>query len=300
MSSMQTDETHSTNKLTKNGTDSLNSVNEVRKKVELNIQGLLEAIYHTYGYDFRNYSEAHIKRRVMNRMAMSGIKDITELQAKVLNEEAFASILLQDLSINVTEMFRDPGFYKSLREKVMPILKTYPFIKIWHAGCSTGEEVYSMAIVLQEEGLADRTTIYATDFNQHVLNQGKEGIFSNRLMKEYTANYQLSGGKESFSDYYISDDNNVIMNQSLKNKIVWANHNLVTDSVFAEVNLILCRNVLIYFDRELQNNVQNLFHNSLMMGGVLCLGSKESLRFTDFHDAYVVLDEKQRIFKKKY
>jgi len=297
---MQTDETHSTNKLTENGTDSLNSVNEVRKKVELNIQGLLEAIYHTYGYDFRNYSEAHIKRRVMNRMAMSGIKDITELQAKVLNEEAFASILLQDLSINVTEMFRDPGFYKSLREKVMPILKTYPFIKIWHAGCSTGEEVYSMAIVLQEEGLADRTTIYATDFNQHVLNQGKEGIFSNRLMKEYTANYQLSGGKESFSDYYISDDNNVIMNQSLKNKIVWANHNLVTDSVFAEVNLILCRNVLIYFDRELQNNVQNLFHNSLMMGGVLCLGSKESLRFTDFHDAYVVLDEKQRIFKKKY
>ena len=297
---MQTDETHSTNKLTENGTESLNSVNEVRKKVELNIQGLLEAIYHTYGYDFRNYSEAHIKRRVMNRMAMSGIKDITELQAKVLNEEAFASILLQDLSINVTEMFRDPGFYKSLREKVMPILKTYPFIKIWHAGCSTGEEVYSMAIVLQEEGLADRTTIYATDFNQHVLNQGKEGIFSNRLMKEYTANYQLSGGKESFSDYYISDDNNVIMNQSLKNKIVWANHNLVTDSVFAEVNLILCRNVLIYFDRQLQNNVQTLFHNSLMNGGILCLGSKESLRFTDFHDAYVVLDEKQRIFKKKY
>jgi len=300
MSSMQTDETHSTNKLTKNGTDSLNSVNEVRKKVELNIQGLLEAIYHTYGYDFRNYSEAHIKRRVMNRMAMSGIKDITELQAKVLNEEAFASILLQDLSINVTEMFRDPGFYKSLREKVMPILKTYPFIKIWHAGCSTGEEVYSMAIVLQEEGLADRTTIYATDFNQHVLNQGKEGIFSNRLMKEYTANYQLSGGKESFSDYYISDDNNVIMNQSLKNKIVWANHNLVTDSVFAEVNLILCRNVLIYFDRQLQNNVQTLFHNSLMNGGILCLGSKESLRFTDFKDAYAMLDEKQRIFKKKY
>ena len=297
---MQTDETQSTNKLTENGIDSLNTDNEVRRKAELNIQGLLEAIYQTYGYDFRNYSEAHIKRRVMNRMAMSGIKDITELQTKVLNDEAFASILLQDLSINVTEMFRDPGFYRSLREKVIPILKTYPFIKIWHAGCSTGEEAYSMAIVLQEEGLADRTTIYATDFNQHVLNHGKEGIFSNRLMKEYTANYQLSGGKESFSEYYTSDDNNVIMNQSLKNKIVWANHNLVTDSVFAEVNLILCRNVLIYFDRKLQNNVQTLFHNSLMNGGVLCLGSKESLRFTDFHDAYSVLDEKQRIFKKKY
>ena len=300
MSSMQTDETQSTNKLTGNGIDSLNSDNEVRRKAELNIQGLLEAIYHKYGYDFRDYSEAHIKRRVMNRMAMSGIKDIAELQAKVLNEEAFASILLQDLSINVTEMFRDPGFYRSLREKVIPILKTYPFIKIWHAGCSTGEEAYSMAIVLQEEGLADRTTIYATDFNQHVLNCGKEGIFSNRLMKEYTANYQLSGGKESFSDYYTSDDNNVIMNQSLKNKIVWANHNLVTDSVFAEVNLILCRNVLIYFGRKLQNNVQTLFHNSLMNGGILCLGTKESLRFTDFKDAYVVLDEKQRIFKKNY
>ena len=297
---MQTDETHSTNKLTENRTDTLNSAYTVRKKAELNILGLLEAIYHKYGYDFRDYSEAHIKRRVMNRMTISGIKDITELQAKVLNEEAFASILLQDLSINVTEMFRDPGFYRSIREKVIPILKTYPFIKIWHAGCSTGEEAYSMAIVLQEEGLADRTTIYATDFNQHVLNQGKEGIFSNKLMKEYTANYQLSGGKESFSDYYISDDNNVIMNQSLKNKIVWANHNLVTDSVFAEVNMILCRNVLIYFNRKLQNNVQNLFHNSLINGGVLCLGTKESLRFTDFHDTYAVLDEKQRIFKKKY
>jgi len=300
MSSMQTNEPHSTNKLTENGTDTLNSAYTVRKKAELNILGLLEAINHTYGYDFRDYSEAHIKRRVMNRMAISGIKDITELQAKVLSEEAFASILLQDLSINVTEMFRDPGFYRSIREKVIPILKTYPFIKIWHAGCSTGEEAYSMAIVLQEEGLADRTTIYATDFNQHVLNQGKEGIFSNKLMKEYTANYQLSGGKESFSDYYISDDNNVIMNQSLKNKIVWANHNLVTDSVFAEVNMILCRNVLIYFNRKLQNNVQNLFHNSLINGGVLCLGTKESLRFTDFHDTYAVLDEKQRIFKKKY
>jgi len=300
MSSMQTNEPHSTNKLTENGTDTLNSAYTVRKKAELNILGLLEAINHTYGYDFRDYSEAHIKRRVMNRMAISGIKDITELQAKVLSEEAFASILLQDLSINVTEMFRDPGFYRSMREKVIPILKTYPFIKIWHAGCSTGEEAYSMAIVLQEEGLADRTTIYATDFNQHVLNQGKEGIFSNKLMKEYTANYQLSGGKESFSDYYISDDNNVIMNQSLKNKIVWANHNLVTDSVFAEVNMILCRNVLIYFNRKLQNNVQNLFHNSLINGGVLCLGTKESLRFTDFHDTYAVLDEKQRIFKKKY
>ena len=297
---MQTDETHSTNKLTKNGTDSLNSVNEVRKKVELNIQGLLEAIYHTYGYDFRNYSEAHIKRRVMNRMAMSGIKDITELQAKVLNEEAFASILLQDLSINVTEMFRDPGFYRSFRENVIPILKTYPFLKIWHAGCATGEEAYSVAILLQEEGLYDRTTIYATDFNQQALSQAKEGIFPSKMMKEYTANYQLSGGKESFSDYYTSNYDSVIMNKSLKRNIVWANHNLVTDSVFAEVHVILCRNVLIYFDKNLQNKVQRLFHDSLINGGILCLGSKEGIRFTDLAEEYAELDKKQRIFKKKY
>jgi len=300
MKNTEMDEPDSTKKLIEKSHGSLKSAFTLEKGADLAIQDLLSAIYHTYGYDFRGYSEAHIKRRIMNRMTMSGIKNISALQTKVLNEKPFASILLQDLSINVTEMFRDPGFYRSLREKIIPILKTYPFLKIWHAGCSTGEEAYSMAIVLEEEGLADRTTIYATDFNQHVLNKAKEGIFSNRLIKEYTANYQLSGGKESFSDYYTSDDHNVIMNQSLKRKIVWANHNLVTDSVFAEVNLILCRNVLIYFDRKLQNNVQRLFHSSLMNGGILCLGTKESLRFTDFHDAYTVLDDKQRIFKKKY
>ncbi len=174
------------------------------------------------------------------------------------------------------------------------------FLKIWHACCATGEEAYSMAIILKEEGLYDRTTIYATDFNQQDLNKAKEGIFSNSMMKEYTSNYQLSGGKDSFSNYYISNYDNVIMNQSLKKNIVWANHNLVSDSVFAEVHLILCRNVLIYFDKNLQNKVQKLFDNSLINGGILCLGSKESLRFTDFYEAYTELDKKQRIFKKKY
>ena len=219
---------------------------------------------------------------------------------KVLNDEIFASALLQDLSITVTEMFRDPSFYVSFRENVLPILKTYPFIKIWHAGCATGEEAYSMAIVMQEEGLYDRTIIYATDFNQRVLNQAKEGIFSNKMMKIYTTNYQLSGGKNSFSSYYTSDHENVIMNQSLKKNIVWANHNLVTDSVFAEAHLILCRNVLIYFNHDLQNKVQSLFYDSLINGGILCLGSKESLRFTDLHDEYTELDKNQRIFKKRY
>ena len=267
---------------------------------ELEISLLLEAVYQKYSYDFRQYSQAHIRRRIMNRMMMSGLENVSQLQAKVLSDEAFASKLLQDLSITVTEMFRDPGFYRSLRENVIPILKTYPFIKIWHAGCATGEEAYSMAILMQEEGLYDRTTIYATDFNQKALNKAKEGIFSNGMIKEYTTNYQLSGGNESFSSYYISNYDNVIMNQSLKKNIVWANHNLVTDSVFAEVHLILCRNVLIYFDKNLQNKVQYLFYNSLINGGILCLGFKESLRFTDVYDKYTELDNKQRIFKKKY
>lgn len=300
MKSTELQESHNDKSLNENNTDLIRATITEREKNEVKIRDLLETVYYKYGYDFRQYSEAHVKRRILSRMNLSGIKDISELQAKVLNEESFASTLLKDLSINVTEMFRDPGFYRSLRENVMPVLKTYPFIKIWHAGCSTGEEAYSVAILLQEEGLFERTTIYATDFNQQVLNRAKDGIFSNRQMKEYTTNYQLSGGKESFSNYYTSDDDNVIMKQSLKNKIVWANHNLVTDSVFAEVNMILCRNVLIYFDRKLQNSVQSLFHKSLINGGILCLGTKESLRFTDFKDEYSVLDEKQRIFKKKY
>jgi chemotaxis protein methyltransferase CheR len=267
---------------------------------DLEISLLLEAIFQKYGYDFREYSQAHIRRRIMNRMAVSQFEDIAEIQSKVLNDATFASELLQDLSITVTEMFRDPLFYRSLRENVIPILKTYPFIKIWHAGCATGEEAYSMAILLQEEGLYERTTIYATDFNQMALNRAKDGIFSNKMMKEYTSNYQLAGGKESFSNYYTSNYDNVIMNQSLKKNIVWANHNLVTDSVFAEVNLILCRNVLIYFDKNLQNKVQTLFYNSLINGGILCLGSKETLRFSDLYAHYIELDTKQRIFKKKY
>jgi len=267
---------------------------------ELEISLLLEAVYRKYGYDFRQYSKAHIRRRIMNRKTLSGLEDVSQIQSKVLKDETFAYELLQDLSITVTEMFRDQDFYRSIREKVIPILKTYPFIKIWHAGCATGEEAYSMAIILQEEGLYDRTTIYATDFNQRVLNLAKEGIFSNKMMAEYTSNYQLSGGQESFSNYYTSSYDNVIMNQSLKKNIVWANHNLVTDSVFAEMHLILCRNVLIYFDKNLQNKVQELFYDSLINGGILCLGSKEGLRFTDYSEKYSELDKKQRIFKKRY
>ena len=273
---------------------------EPEDPIDVEIASLLAAVNEKFGYDFRQYSRAHIKRRIMNRLAISGIKDLNEMQENVLNDELFASKFLQDLSITVTEMFRDPVFYRSVREQVVPVLKTYPFIKIWHAGCATGQEAYSMAILLKEEGLYDRTTIYATDFNQDALNQARSGVYPNKLMKDYTANYQLAGGRESFSDYYTSSYKMVILNNDLKKNIVWANHNLVTDSVFAEVHLILCRNVLIYFDKDLQRHVQNLFYDSLIKGGILCLGSRESLRFGHYSEAYQEIDKKQKIFKKKY
>lgn len=272
----------------------------VNQAPEIEISQLLETIYKKYGFDFTQYSVAHIKRRIKNRMALAGLTCITQVQHKIQEDEKFASQLLQDMSITVTEMFRDPEFYRSLRENVIPVLKTYPFLKIWHAGCSTGEEAYSMAILLTEEGLYERATIYATDFNQVALNKASEGIFQADVIKEYATNYSLSGGKEMFSKYYTSRYNMVILNQSLKKNIVWANHNLVTDSVFAEIHLVLCRNVLIYFDRNLQNKVQKLFYDSLVNGGVLCLGSKEGLGFTNYYSAYSELDKKQRIFKKKY
>jgi chemotaxis protein methyltransferase CheR len=264
------------------------------------ILALLEAMYQKYGYDFRQYSKAHIARRLSNRMALSGFRNINEMRYAAIDNEVFASQLLQDLSITVTEMFRDPDFYIAVREKVIPVLQTYSFIKIWHAGCATGEEVYSMAILLKEEGLYDKATIYATDFNQRALENAREGIISNQKMKEHSVNYQKASGKKSLSDYYTSHYGHSIMDKSLKKNIVWANHNLVTDSVFAEVHLILCRNVLIYFEKELQNRVHHLFSDSLTNGGILCLGSKESLRFTDLAHQYTEIDKRQKIYKKKY
>lgn len=271
-----------------------------RNTIEPEVTDLLEALYQEYGYDFRGYSKAHVFRRLNNRITLSNLKSISELKTKVLREPEFAARLVHDLSITVTEMFRDPGFYAMVREKVIPILRTYPYFKIWHAGCSTGEEVYSMAIVLKEEGLYDRVRIYATDFNQKALDQAREGIFSGEQMKLYTQNYHKSGGKESFALYYTSHYGNVIMDAGLKKNIVWANHNLVTDAVFSEVHIVVCRNVLIYFERKLQDQVHQLFYESLVNGGILCLGSKESLRFSQFANAYTSLDKNQRVFRKKY
>jgi chemotaxis protein methyltransferase CheR len=258
----------------------------------------LELIYRIFGYDFRNYNKAHVKRRILHRINNLELGSISELQHKVLHEAGYFDLILRDLSINVTEMYRDPGFYKSMREEVIPILRTYPYIKIWHAGCATGEEVYSFAILLQEEGLYERAQIYATDFNQIVLEVAKKAIYPVSKIKEYTRNYQESGGKNSFSDYYVARYDSVIFDQSLKKNIVFAEHNLVTDSVFAEVNLIICRNVIIYFNKELQNKVIRLFTDSLIKGGFLGLGSKENLMFTDVFDQYQTIDLKEKIYKK--
>jgi chemotaxis protein methyltransferase CheR len=271
---------------------------EEGKTENIELELLLQAVFLQYGYDFRNYSRAHVKRRVKYRVAQEGLNSISELQNEILHQPEVFERLVRDLSINVTEMFRNPAFYKSVREKVIPLLKTYPFLKIWHAGCSTGEEVFSFAIMLKEEGLLERTQIYATDFNPYVIEQARRGIFPIRYIREYTANYQKAGGKSSFSDYYHANDEWVIFDKSLSKNMVFAVHNLVTDSVFAEMNLIVCRNVLIYFNRELQNKVLGLLHESLIPGGFLALGTKESLMFSENEKKYKVVDAKQKIFKK--
>jgi chemotaxis protein methyltransferase CheR len=267
--------------------------------LNIEMQLLMEAIFLRYGYDFRNYSKAHIRRRVLHHLSMSMIPNVTLLQDRILRDRDFFSNFLDDLSINVTEMFRDPDFYKSLKYNVIPKLKTYAYFKIWHAGCATGEEVYSLAILLKEEGLLDRCQVYATDFNQKVLETAKEGVYQKSEIEQYEKNYQLSGGAGKLSDYYKSRYGSVIFDKNLSSRIVFADHNLVTDNVFAEVNLILCRNVMIYFEKSLQDHVIGLFYKSLVPGGILCLGTKESIKFSGHENLFDVVDEKQKIFKKK-
>lgn len=217
----------------------------------------------------------------------------------LIHDETFFNKLLLDLSINVTEMFRDPWVYTKVREIIVPHLKTYPYIKVWHAGCSAGQEVYSMGILLEEEGIKERAQIYATDFNEMILEKAKEGIYPMDAIREYTANYQKAGGKQSFSDYYTANYENVVIKQSLKDKVLFSSHNLVTDGVFGEMNLIFCRNVLIYFDRDLQNRVFKLFYDSLCPGGFLCLGSKESLKFSEVDDLFEPVAKREKIYRKK-
>ncbi|WBW96764.1 CheR family methyltransferase [Oceanirhabdus sp. W0125-5] len=267
---------------------------------DIEIQLFLEGIYQKYGYDFREYSRAHIKRRLLSKKVRENFSSISEMQHRVIYDNKFFLEILSEFSINVTEMFRNPEFFLYFRKEVVPYLKSYPRIKIWHAGCSTGEEVYSMAILLKEEGLLERCQIYATDFNEKVLKKAKEGIFSMESIKDYTRNYIESGGKKDFSDYYIAKYDSAILNQSLKKHIMFNEHNLVVDQVFGVMNVIICKNVLIYFNKELQNKVLNLFDKSLLKGGILCLGSKESLKFSKTMDTFEVYDEMNRVYRKKF
>ena len=263
----------------------------------IEVELLLEGVYRHYGFDFRSYAFASIRRRLWKRMESEGLTSVSALQDRVLHEPEMMEKLLLDLSINVTAMFRDPAFYVAFREKVVPLLRTYPFIRIWHAGCSTGEEVYSMAILLREEGLYDRARIYATDINEVVLQRAKAGIFPIDRMQEYTDNYIRAGGKRSFSEYYTAKYGGALFDQTLTRNVVFSQHNLVTDKSFSEFNVILCRNVLIYFDKDLQSKVHELFYDSLAMFGIICLGSKETLRFMSNERCYEQVSS-EKIFRK--
>jgi chemotaxis protein methyltransferase CheR len=266
------------------------------EKVEIEL--LLEGIFRHYGFDFRAYAYASIRRRLWKRINAEQLGSVSELQARVLHEPEVMERLLMDLSVNVTAMFRDPSFYAAFRAKVVPLLRTYPFIRIWHAGCSTGEEVYSMAILLKEEGLYERARIYATDINESVLQQAREGIFPLDKMQEYTQNYLHAGGTRAFSEYYTAAYDAALFLPGLREHVVFAQHNLVTDRSFSEFNVILCRNVMIYFDRSLQSKVHELFYGSLPMYGILGLGSKESLKLSPYEDYYEELDAREKIYRK--
>lgn len=264
----------------------------------IEIELLLEGVFRQYGFDFRSYAYASMRRRLWKRVEAEGLTNLSELQARVLHDSDTMERLLLDLSVNVTAMFRDPNFYAAFRTEVVPILRTYPFIRIWHAGCSTGEEVYSSAILLHEAGLYDRARIYATDINEVVLQQARRGIFPLERMQEYTENYIKAGGTRSFSEYYTAKYDGALFDQKLVSNVVFAQHNLVTDRSFSEFNVIFCRNVLIYFDKELQNRVHALFYDSLVRLGVLCLGSKETLKFSKYEPCYERLGTNEKIYRK--
>jgi chemotaxis protein methyltransferase CheR len=264
----------------------------------LELELLLEAIYQRYGYDFRGYARASLRRRLWRRADLEGLRSLSGLQERVLHDPGCLDRLLADLSINVTAMFRDPGFHLALRREVLPELRTHPFIRIWVAGCSSGEEVISIAIALREEGMLERARIYATDMDPDVLGRARVGAFALDKVRDYTRNYLAAGGAEAFSDYYAVTGEQAVFDPGLLRPVVFAQHNLATDGSFNEFQLILCRNVLIYFGRDLQDRVLRLFDESLPRRGVLALGRKETLRGTAIEDRYEPLKEAERIYRR--
>ncbi|TDU26404.1 CheR-type MCP methyltransferase [Panacagrimonas perspica] len=269
------------------------------QEFQIELPLLLEAIYLKYHYDFREYANASLKRRLSAALVRFGCRTLSQLQQRILHEPAIFPILLDYLTVQVTEMFRDPNYFKALREHVVPLLRTYPSLKIWVAGCSTGEEVYSLAILLREEGLLSRSLIYATDINPQALQRAEAGVFDIDRIPAFTESHRRSGGHSSLSDYYTAAFGRAVIDKSLKKHIVFSDHSLATDSVFAEVQLVSCRNVLIYFNRELQDRALGLFADALCRKGFLGLGSKESLRFTALAGAFADVSREDRIFQKK-
>jgi chemotaxis protein methyltransferase CheR len=270
----------------------------VATAADIEMRLLLEAVYAKYSHDFREYSGASLKRRVQHALLQLGCDTISQLQSKVLRDAAVFQQLLEILTIPFTEMFRDPTYWLALRQQVVPMLQTYPSLKVWVAGCATGEEVFSLAILLQEEALLQRTLIYATDINPVVLEKARQGIFPIAAVRQHTANYQAAGGKRAFSDYYSAAYDAARFDPELVRNVTFADHSLATDSVFSETHFISCRNVLIYFNKALQNRALGLFHESLCNRGFLGLGSKESLDFSHFADKFEPLSRRDRLFRK--
>jgi chemotaxis protein methyltransferase CheR len=265
---------------------------------QLELELLLEGIHRRYGFDFREYAPASLRRRVKRRMDGEKVATVSALQERILHDPAVMERLLLDLSVNVTAMFRDPGFFLAFRERVVPLLRTYPFSRLWVAGCSTGEEVYSLAIVLAEEDLSDRVRIYATDINEAVLERARLGVFPLDKMQEYTQNYIRAGGTRSFSEYYVARYDGARFARELVDGVVFAQHNLAMDAAFNEFHVISCRNVLIYFAQPLQAHVHALFYDSLAMFGVLALGQKETIRFSPHERCFEELDPEERLYRK--
>jgi chemotaxis protein methyltransferase CheR len=269
------------------------------KRWEIEFRLLIEAIYQVYHYDFRGYAAASLKRRLRTALLNFDCQTLSQLQDRLINEPGVFASLLNFLTVPVSEMFRDPGYFRALREQVVPLLRTYPSIRVWVAGCSTGEEVYSLAILLREEGLLERTLIYATDINPQTLQKAEAGVYDIDRIAAFTDSHRRSGARASLSDYYVAAYGRAVFDKSLRRRVVFSDHSLATDSVFAEVQLISCRNVLIYFNRELQDRALRLFREALCRKGFLGIGSKESLRFSAEAAAFDEFVRNERIFRKR-
>ncbi len=271
---------------------------EIQSLEDLEIDLLLTALARYFGYDFRNYARASLKRRIARVVQEQNVSTISALQERLLHQPDQLRNFISTLSVHVTSLFRDPHFYRSLRENVLPILRTYPFVRVWVAGCATGEEVYSLAILFEEEGLRDKVRIYATDISDELLEQAKEGRFGLDRMQLYTQNYQRASGKRDFSSYYRVRGEFAYFDDSLKKNLVFSQHNLAADAAFNEFQLVSCRNVMIYFDQELRKRVHSLLYDSLSNFGVYCLGSRESIRFTPMEAQFETLDEREKIYRR--